>query len=794
MITAVRSFTAEERLIGSLSPCGLGLAVDMRAVREADEEDREHPPPVFLRPSWLAALDYRIREGIAGRLDSTTHPGIKPIGMVVQAPPRHGKSYTTSIFTPSWYLGLYPRRRVMLTSNEASLARDFGQASRDLLSDVGPDLYGVSVRQDSRSSSDWRTTAGGGMLTAGVGGAITGKGGDLLIIDDPFKNAEQASSLVIREKVWHWWLSTARTRLHPGGFVILVLTRWHDDDLAGRLLKAAREDPDVDQWHELRLPALAEADDPLGRKPGEPLWPARYDAATLEKTRKSSGPYWWCTPAETPIVMDDWTSRPIAEVRPGDRIAGFQRGTPDRRGRMLPATVEAVSSRMADVVKITLASGRVIRCTASHRWYTGRGGDRKTYDVAQVGRDLRYVMPPEDHATPVEREAWQYLAGLVDGEGNISPSALRIAQSPTSNPETHDAIRSVLDELGLAYGETRGEHTNPKWGDYASFNVRDIQTVYRKLIRLTRTAKRQQMIDMLYERSGWFGKVKDRVVSIEPDGHERVYALQTTTGNYVAWGYASSNSAMYQQRPSPDDGGIFRSEHIGRYRVTEWANLPGRADQGWGQTASESWAFTRRIPSVVRLEIGGGKLGPDIGLGHQRIFQTVDLAASENQTADFTVITTFAVTSDGDLLVMDVERRRIAGPDQPELVTQSFRDWDPESVHVERIGYQIALLQALTRQGLPIVPLNADKDKVTRAALAATRYKSGKVWHPSSAPWLDTLEAEMLAFPVGEHDDQVDTIAYGARVQMNLPGATRRARAGGQAGRPIAAGIDPTRL
>jgi predicted phage terminase large subunit-like protein len=125
------------------------------------------------------------------------------------------------------------------------------------------------------------------MSTAGVGGPMTGRGAHLLIIDDPVKNAEEALSATTRENHWDWWQSTASTRLEPGGVVIGIMTRWHEDDIFGRLLKGGG------QIRRLTLPALAEPGDVLGRQPGEALWPERYPVARLEQMRRERSEYWW---------------------------------------------------------------------------------------------------------------------------------------------------------------------------------------------------------------------------------------------------------------------------------------------------------------------------------------------------------------------------------------------------------------------------------------------------------------------------------------------------------------------
>ena len=205
---------------------------------------------------------------------------------MVMMPPRHGKSQFISQYFPPWYLGLFPDRRVILCSYEADFASSWGRKARDLLEEHGAGLFGVRVRDDSSAADRWEISGHvGGMWTAGVGGPITGKGADVLIIDDPVKNDEEARSAVMREKTWEWYRNVARTRLEPDGAIILIMTRWHKDDLAGRLLEEMRRGGE--QWDVLKLPAFALPNDPLGRVEGEPLWPERYDREALLKLRTS---------------------------------------------------------------------------------------------------------------------------------------------------------------------------------------------------------------------------------------------------------------------------------------------------------------------------------------------------------------------------------------------------------------------------------------------------------------------------------------------------------------------------
>lgn len=211
--------------------------------------------------------------------------------LVIEAPPRHGKSELISKHLPAWYLTHHPNHRVILCSYEANYAMSWGRKVRDLHRGIGS-LFDIVIREDVKASYEWEIDKyGGGMTCAGVGGPITGKGANLFVIDDYFKNAEQAISPVIREKLWEWWNSTAYTRLEPGAIVVVVATRWHEDGLIGRL----GSEFEGEKIRVVKLPAISLGPeiDYLGREKGKPLWPDRYDDKALERIRLSLDTYWW---------------------------------------------------------------------------------------------------------------------------------------------------------------------------------------------------------------------------------------------------------------------------------------------------------------------------------------------------------------------------------------------------------------------------------------------------------------------------------------------------------------------
>jgi len=207
-------------------------------------------------------------------------------------PPRHGKSEICSFWTPTWFLTNWPDKNIILASYEADFAAHWGRRVRSNVEENGGEID-IALSKDSSAANRWALVQGGGMICAGVGGPITGRGADLLIIDDPVKNADEVASATMREKAHEWYKSTARTRLEPGGSIIIIMTRWHEDDLVGRLLEDDEEGDYPEDWDVINFPAIAEENDALDREEGEPLWSERYPIKALNRLRSSVGSYFW---------------------------------------------------------------------------------------------------------------------------------------------------------------------------------------------------------------------------------------------------------------------------------------------------------------------------------------------------------------------------------------------------------------------------------------------------------------------------------------------------------------------
>lgn len=216
---------------------------------------------------------------LVDREDPLTH-------LLITLPFRHGKSLFCSTYLPAWYLNRFPDRRIILTSYADEFAEKWGRDVRTLI-DSRPELFKIRISKASSAANRWDVEGHrGGMKTAGVGGQLIGWGAHLFVIDDPVKDDAEAQSLIQRDAKWRWWNTAAQSRLEPGGVVLVDGTRYHEDDFIGRLLSEQKTVEEGGVWTHINLPALAEANDALGRKPGEALCPERYDENALANIQK----------------------------------------------------------------------------------------------------------------------------------------------------------------------------------------------------------------------------------------------------------------------------------------------------------------------------------------------------------------------------------------------------------------------------------------------------------------------------------------------------------------------------
>ena len=234
----------------------------------------------------------------------------------VNIPPRHGKSQLVSIMYPAWFLGRNPNKKVMMVSHTTDLAVDFGRKVRNL---INTDEYRsifptVSLAVDSKSAGRWNTNMGGEYYACGIGSSIAGRGADLLLVDDPHSEQDVINgNFEVFEKAYEWFTFGARTRLMPGGRVAIIQTRWHMDDLTGRVTRDMTQNERADQYEIVEFPAILDTEDEEGTLVQKPLWPEFFDLNALLRTKASMPAFQWNaqyqqepTAEEASIVKLEW--------------------------------------------------------------------------------------------------------------------------------------------------------------------------------------------------------------------------------------------------------------------------------------------------------------------------------------------------------------------------------------------------------------------------------------------------------------------------------------------------------
>ena len=265
-----------------------------------------------MQPDYIVGKHHRILADMLMDIEAGNKDRI-----CVNIPPRHGKSQLVSIFFPAWFLGRNPNKKVMMVSHTTDLAVDFGRKVRNLIStDAYQAIFStVQLASDSKSAGRWNTNAGGEYYACGIGSALAGRGADLLLVDDPHSEQDVINgNFSVFEKAYEWFTFGARTRLMPGGRVAIIQTRWHMDDLTGRVTRDMSQNERADEYEIVEFPAILEVEDKETDEIVEkPLWPEFFDLEALMRTKASMPTFQWNaqyqqtpTAEEAALVKREW--------------------------------------------------------------------------------------------------------------------------------------------------------------------------------------------------------------------------------------------------------------------------------------------------------------------------------------------------------------------------------------------------------------------------------------------------------------------------------------------------------
>jgi predicted phage terminase large subunit-like protein len=421
---------------------------------------REEEAPGYL--SWLRnsipktwTVDAPHIRLIAEHLDAVTRGEIDRLA--IHMPPRHGKTEQVTVRYPLYRLERDREMNVLVTGYNAAFARKLGRKTRNLALERG------LVAKDKAAADEWALREGGLFMTRGVGSPPTGTGFGLILVDDPIRRREDADSEVYREKVWDWYTDDLYTRLEPGGALVLVMTLWHEDDIGAR---AVASEPG--RWTVLKLPALAEGPDEMGRAAGDPLWPDRYPASALERIRsvlvQNEGERSWQalyqqnpTPKEGTLFkvgqlkVVDAVPAGMQSVRgwdkaategAGDYTAGVRMSGPDEDGRYY----------VVDVVR--------------ERWDTAERDKQIRLTAEMDGRGVR-VRGPQDPAAAGKSDAAAFVKLLAGFDVRTEPvsGSKELRAGPLSAQVNAGNVRLLRGDWNQAFVEELRSFPQGKFDD-----------------------------------------------------------------------------------------------------------------------------------------------------------------------------------------------------------------------------------------------------------------------------------------------------------------------------------------
>lgn len=492
--------------------------------------------------------------------------------------PRHSiKSQIITVGHSLWKLVKNPNLRILIYSDSQTKASGFlsgikshieGKAPNSKFREMYPkwetqprggDADNKGTYTDSRIVISARTyeQKDPTIDTGGIDTSKTGMHFDIIFFDDIVSDANTTTKVQM-DKV-HACYKKALSLLKPGGEVFIVGTRWHFGDAYGRIIDDNKERDNFSVF-------IRDAE--MLNKDGKLLFEdVGLDQKFLDYQRQEQGSYLYsCNPFEAPIMMEDFTCKPIGTVEEGETVIGWVRKE-NNRTQLVKSKVLKVQSRIAPIVKIKLESGREIRCTPDHNWWTGRcpDGTHREYKPASVGGRLMYLFDPYlPELNQKERDLAKWLGGFYDGEGNCIGS-ISISQSEIKNADVCRKLETALDTLDFKYNSSIRQPSDTAMGQETRYYwINGGIEGKRKFALYCSPVKKCEIFQSMLNYGSRFIKERDKVVSIEDDGEDEVFALQTETGNYIAWGYGSKN-CLYRNNPVDDETAMFKAQDFKFY-------------------------------------------------------------------------------------------------------------------------------------------------------------------------------------------------------------------------------------
>ena len=745
-------------------------------LREQEQAQKRFVP--FVKQMWPGFIDGRHHNIIGEAFERVNNGTLKRL--IICMPPRHTKSEFGSFLLPAWFLGNHPGKKVIQASHTAELAVGFGRKVRNLVDTeryrkVFPELQ---LQSDSKAAGRWNTSAGGDYFAIGISGAVTGKGADVLIIDDPHSEQEAALAEVnpeIYDKTYEWFTSGPRQRLQPGGAIVIIMcmtgdTRVLRADGSETLLRDIRPGDEVATCDKGKLSTAKVAN---WRSSGVDY---------VFKIKMTSGTVVRANARHPFLVLNEgkleWIR--LSSLRPNMTVVSVAR----------PSGTECHASTKAapNPCTLTMSAGPTTRKNgAEPHLFTHPGTTAKTNSWSAALATARSQYTPTACANrtgTAKRGNQAKSAGHLSRTGMLG---LCIATAYRLNSLLHSLKNKVVNALcaisrlaqrtlgrtGTANSALITATTTTGFGRFCA----TIATL------LSGTQKRKQQHSQSRSTSDF---TVDRILEITPDGQEEVFDVEVErTENFIANGLVSHN--------------------------TRWSkrDLVGRVLEAAAQRGGEDWEvieFPAILPSgkptwpefwplkeleALKEELPNSKWmaqyqqqptsdtsaiikrewwqkwphedPPDI----EFTLQSWDTAFEKSQRSDYSALTTWGVfyrddpdtgTKQANIILLNAFRERMEFPRLKQKAIQEYNDWQPDSVIIEKKASGAPLVYEMRAMGIPVQDFTPTKgnDKISRLNACSDIFASGRVWAPNTH-WAEEVIEEVASFPAGQNDDYVDS-------------------------------------
>jgi predicted phage terminase large subunit-like protein len=718
----------------------------------------------FVRYVWPEAILGAHHKKMAEAFDRIAKGTLKRL--ILNLPPRHTKSEYASYLLPAFLMGRDPRLQIIEATHTAELAVRFGRKVRDLMdTEKYMEVFSdVKLKADSKAAGRWDTNRGGSYFAVGVGGAVTGRGADLLIIDDPHSEQDAMSDLAL-ENAWEWYQGGPRTRLQPGGAIVIVMCMTGDTPV---LMANGREKPLKD----IR-PGDVVATFEKGRLATSKINNWRSSGVdSIYQIRTQSGKILRANERHPFLVMNEgvleWTR--LRELREGDLLVSLK-GAQGLQGHKL----NKVSAAPAGPVTVITGNTPMRRSKKSGITESGRGlsvvqrAVRGMFQaVVFVSSTIQKSTNPKRHrSSPVSIESSIVMAlrqsSMTQWLQSVITSVMCVARSLMI--KTPALIGTENYALTTVMTQARSE-------DYSATTV---------TLR-SDTERRQAYLNELHRISDF---TVDPIVSITPDGQEEVFDVEVDrTENFIANGVVSHNTRWGTRDLTARLLKAQTSHHADKWEVIEFPAILPSGKPLWPEfwkleeleavrasLSVQKWnAMYQQQPTndegaILKRE-WWRRWEKDSPPAVDYIIQSYDTAYSKKETADFSVISTWGVffpnmDEGAHIILLGVRRGRWDFPELKRVALDEYKYWNPDNVLIEAKATGVTLQQEMRRLGIPVTMYTpggrrTGTDKVSRANAVAPILESGLVWAPETA-WADELVEECASFPNGDHDDMVDS-------------------------------------